>query len=1676
LPTSQVDWSTGAVRVLTEAVDWPESDRPRRAGVSAFGVSGTNAHVILEQPPATEQPPKEGSPTTVPVVVSAKSTQALRAQAARLATRIEADSELRVADLALSLATQRSHFKHRVAVVADTPEQLLAGLQAAAAGEPAGHVVTGTADPDGSVVFVFPGQGGQWVGMGRELLATSPVFAECLRSCQEALSPFVDWSLVEVLTDKDTERLLQRVDVVQPVLWAIMVSLAAVLRSYGVEPDAVVGHSQGEIAAAHVAGALSLDDAARVVALRSRAIATIAGSGGMASVRLPVDEVRRRIDANGEALSVAAINSAGSVTVAGEAGALDRLVAQLRAEDVSVRRVDVDYASHSPQVEQIEQELAELLAPVVPVTPKVPWYSTVDTGWVEGPTADAGYWYRNLRQTVQFSEAVTALLAQGHKHFVEISPHPVMSLPVRETIDREAVRATVTSPMRRDHGATEQVMTALAELAVGGVAPQWPAVLDGTGAVAVDLPTYAFQHKNYWLLPARSGDATAWGMDRVDHPLLAAGVELPGAGGMLFTGRLSVDSQPWLADHAVGEEVLLTGSTLVELLTQAGHRVGCGRLDELVIHVPLVIPPHQGVQIQLTAGPATADGTRQATLHARADGDQDWVQHATATLSGGQGAEFGALVNWPPRATEPLDTSDFYQDAAATGLVYGPAFRCLTSAWSRGDEVFVEVELPEAEQEAGGYGLHPALFDAVLQAIRLLPRTDSGTPRMPFSFAGVELHATGATKLRARVVATAADTVSVVATDTAGAPVVAVESLTLRATERRGTAVGQRLFEMTWVPVEYVDNGAAVRTSAHITTADDLRLLRTGGQQAPDLVVLPSWSAGEGFDGVHELTARILAVVQEWLNADEHWAGSRLAVVTRAAVDGAGAAVRDLPGAAAAGLIRSAQAEHPGRFVLVDLEQDAPLDLDSASLLALVESGETQLASRDGRWLAPRLARLSPATDPGPAVWRDGGTVLITGGTGGIGRVLARHLVAERGVRHLVLSSRSGMAAAGAGQLCADLTELGAEVEIVSCDVSDRAALAALLAGIDSEHPLTAVIHTAADLDDGVIDGLTPSRLDTVLVPKAGGAWHLHELTRDLELDAFVLFSSLAGSVGSAGVGNYAAANAFLDALAAHRRDLGLPAVALGWGAWSQDAGMTSSLTGTDMHRLARIGLLPFTMAEGMAMFDAAIAQGRAHVLPLRIDLSGGQDEVPAVLRVLRRRTARPLVAAVSETTSDLAGRLVTMPAAERREELLKLVSVQSAAVLGHDDIGAFEQTRAFRDLGFDSLTAVELRNRLATATGLRLPATLIFEHPNPSALADQLVAELIGETEQPVDRQPTHRRAAADEPLAIVGMACRFPGGVDSPEALWSVVERGVDVIGDYPTDRGWNLDGLFDADPDVVGKTYARAGGFLREAGLFDPSFFGISPREALVMDPQQRLLLETSWEALERAGIDPGSLRGQDVGVYFGLYTSYYAYQADQLEDQLGTAVTASVSAGRVSYVLGLEGPAVTVDTACSSSLVAIHLAGQALRAGECSLALAGAATVMATPDVLLYTSRQRGLSPDGRSRSFADDADGTGFSEGSGVVVLERLSDARRNGHRILGVVRGSAVSQDGASNGLTAPNGKAQQRVVRRALANAGVTADEVDAVEAHGTGTRLGDPIEAQALLATYGQDRDRPL
>ncbi|MFJ2420763.1 type I polyketide synthase, partial [Streptomyces brevispora] len=1234
--------------------------------------------------------------------------------------------------------------------------------------------------------------------------------------------------------------------------------------------------------------------------------------------------------------------------------------------------------------------------------------------------------------------------------------------------------------LRRNEGTLHRFHLSLAHLHTHGIPVDWTPAVPESGDASDDLPTYPFQHRSYWLEDAATdGDPESLGLHTTQHPLLTAATTLAQGDALLLTGRVSLRTHPWLADHAIEGTAVLPAAAALELALEAGRLLGDLPVAELTLDTPVVFPAAGGVDVQVTAGAPRGDGRRDLTLHTRAYDDMDddnalhrtWTSHVTGLLGTPEPAAESTpapLTSWPPAGATAVDVGEVYERLEALGYELGPALQGLAQLWRQGDELYAEVSAPEGvAADAGRYGLHPALLTAAVQA--LLSRGDELLE--PAVWQGVSLYAVGAGGLRVRV-SRRGDSFAVLLADPTGDPVASVDSVVLRplpagVLDRADRVRHDWLLGTDWTAVPTPGDSHPLPYTTWTSSAEPAAELRDafGDTVHVPYEPTPAEDAAPGLVLLHASSAsELLPALRTW-TADEANSATQLAILTHHAVTTGPDDARDLVSSPVWGLIRAAQSENPGRITLVDLDAE-PASL--SALPAALAAGEPQLALRNGDIRVPRLVESVPQETGELPELPEESTVVVSGG-GDLAAAAAVHAVTALGARRLLLLSP------GAG-LADRLTGLGAEVVVADGDAADRDFLAGALATLPSAHPVGAVFHAPAAPDRAVLLSTVPEEFGARLRTAGAAAWNLHELTLGLDLGAFVLLAPSASSaLGGTGSASTAAVGTYLDALAQHRVSLGLPGVSLSWGP-------RDSVPDSAFH-----GLVRFDEDQVSAGLELALrSAGRPALLAARLDRAAlgaqaGTGLLPPVLRSLVR-TVRTAAGADAAAAGTLVSALVGLAGPEQLRLLGELVGEQVAGVLRHSAWDTVDASRAFKDLGFDSLTAVELRNRLNTATGLRLPATLVFDHPSPAALAAHLRDQLLGDGVGTDSVVPAGRAQVPDgEPIAIVSMACRYPGGVRSPEDLWQVVASESDVISPFPTNRGWDLDRLFDPDPSHAGTSYAREGGFLHDADRFDPGFFGISPREATSMDPQQRLLLESAWEAFERAGIDPTSLRGSRTGVFAGVvYTDYGSrvkLPAD-MEGYLGIGSAGSIASGRIAYTLGLEGPAVTVDTACSSSLVALHLAVQSLRRGECDLALAGGATVLANPDIFIGFSRQRGLAPDARCKVFAAGADGTAFGEGVGLLLVERLSDARRNGHEVLAVVRGTATNQDGASNGLTAPNGPSQQRVIRQALADAGLTTSDVDAMEAHGTGTTLGDPIEAQALLATYGQDRpaEQPL
>lgn len=1571
-PSPHIPWDGMALRIPTEATPW--TGEPRIAGVSAFGFSGTNVHVVVQQPPtgtpASDAPPAGGAPTSdTPdggartsrphadstdaqtwhvLPLSAADPVALEALAGRMASALSDGVSL--VDACFTAAIGRAHLPYRIAPTAETSAEMQTALAAATPQQARARLRIG---------FLFTGQGSQFVGMGSTLYRTSDVYRRAFDRCCAVLDPLLPRPLREALED---EHLLHDTTFTQPALFATEWALSEVWRAWGITPHAVVGHSVGELVAATVAGVVPLDDALRLVAARGRLMGSLPRGGVMVSVRAP--EARVREVCHG-AVSIAAINGAQDIVVAGPGAEVQAALAGF-----DTRPLTVSHAFHSPLMDPILPDLRTECGRIAWRRPQIPLYPNVPDGRVE--TAD--YWVRQVREPVHFAASARAMIEAGVDVLLEIGPQPVL-------VALAQTEGVVSLPsMRRSQDPARTLLTSLGTLWTHGAPVDWSALPGRRTA----LPTYPFQRQRYWL-ERHAAVRTAAG-----HPLLGTRLDLP-QGQTHFAGQLSQNDQPWLRDHQVFDAAVVPGAAMLEMAMCAADAVfGAGRhrVGDVRFERALVVPESGALESRVSV---LSDTTFE--IHTRVPG-RDWVRHATGRLvRDGAALDAAAPVEALRQAcTEALEAPVFYQESARREVRLGPAFQVLSHVWYGQSQVLAEAGLPAAEGQ--DLPLHPALLDSGLQILcGTVARSRPGVTWLPTAVAGYERPASTRLTVHARL------------RDEKTGDVVYYDG--------EGHASG-RLEGLQVAPV----------TADALLGRSSSRLLVPVWQAAPEADVVDAdvfeW---QGWTSAEAACEALLACVQPRLGVD----GRPLLVVTRGAHATTDAEAVNPVASSLWGLARVLRNERPELGLhMLDLPPDGPTPEPACV------GAEPEVAWRDGRRLVLR-AELR-AAEPVPVQLR--GTWLVTGGRGALGRHLAAWLL-SKGAAHVVLLGRTEPA----GDWPEGVTHAVA-------DATDRTAMERVLDGLPH---LRGVIHAAGRLDDALVTEQSPARLHSVMAPKVEGARILDELTRDRPLDAFILFSSAAALFGNPGQANYAAANAFLDGLALARHAQRRPALSVAWGPWEGE-GMAASL------RRSRLPALP--PAQALRLLEAALGTGLPHLAAFA--MGGELPDVP-MLAALRPRRA---------TRSALATRLQGLPPEVRGRHVLELVRQEAMRALGLTEIPI---DRPLNELGMDSLMAVEVRNALSEAAGRTLPPTVLFDYPTVEAMARYLGEQMFAET--PVAAVDEGPRVAQAEPIAIVGMACRFPGGATTPEAFWDMLRRGEDAVTEVPADR-WDVDAFYDPDPDAPGKMTTRWGGFLSDVDRFDAAFFGITAREARSMDPQQRLLLETSWEALERAGVDPRRMSGSSTGVYVGMCFHDYEIRTmdpTRIDAYTGLGTTTSVAAGRVAYALGLQGPTLTLDTACSSSLVSVHLACQALRQGECAAALAGGVNLMLEPHVTIGFTRLRVMSPTGRCRSFDAAADGYVRAEGCGMVVLKRLSDAQAAGDPILGIIRGTAMNQNGLRQGLPAPAGVPQRDVIVRALTQAGLSPSDIDYVECQSTGSPMADAIEVQALTEALGR-REAPL
>lgn len=1436
-PSPHIDWSSGTVRLLNESRPWQRNGHPRRAGVSSFGLSGTNAHVILEEAPARENAAVDDRPEQryVPLLISARTRSALSAQAERLREHLDAHGQLALADVAFSLATTRTHFDQRAVVVVDTAapatidqreqsEHLRAcvadTLNAFAEGKPTDATAVGEADVSGKLVFAFPGQGSQWVGMAGALLETSEVFRTQIDACARALAPHLDWSIMSVLRCEDDAPSMKRTDVAQPVLFAMMVSLAAVWRSLGIEPDAVIGHSQGEIAAAYVAGALSLDDAAKVVAVRSQALATLAGHGAMAVVELSAEELQPRLQPYGEKLSIAAINSPRTTVISGDAEAVGELLKGLRADEIFARKMGI--ASHSAEVETIRRDIIDPLATIAPRASAIPIYSTVRGDVLGGAELTAQYWYDNIRNTVRFAAAAERLIADGHRFFVEVSSMPMLTVTLHAALDTAEATGAVVGTLRRNSGDIGRILLSLGELHTRGLAIDWIRVLPAGERVA--LPTYAFQRQRYWVKTAPSTATSGWLVS--DHPLLGAGSMDAENGTWLFNSTVSRRAPAWVRDHGVLDRTLLPGVAMFELARAAVAICQPTRdhaLVDALVRAPLLVPERDEVRMQVSVSPdiSSFDGAGLVVRIHSAPVTQDasaqtWTLHAEATFS--QIAEKPAapatLWKLPPEGAEPEPLDGFYPALAEHGVQYGPSFQTLQESYCEpveddGTARWVRVSLADAwREEARSYGLHPALVDGVLHALGLWQKDDQQGIFLPFSLDGLTLWQTGATELWARIQrhAESAEThrAEVDLYDESGLPVGRLAGLRLKrandANLRRATGADRHRYALAWRDCRPVQGLAPGRWGLVATGEQQARslryALRAAGLEVTDFERI-SVAASAGLDGVlvlwddhargddtsmservHAHIARALAELQAALADGASL--PQLTFITQGAIAVSNEDdIRSLAQAPLWGLARSVRQEYP-ELVLrsVDLGPDGVGASALARALTLVD--EPDVAIRGQRVLSPRLVRALPDDPVQDGAMRAGSTYVVIGGLGALGRKTAAWLI-EQGANNVVLTSRRGAEADGAEAVRAELEALGATVTIAACDVADYQSVAALFQAIPADAPVRGVVHCAGVLDDGVLSQQTPERFARVMAPKVAGAWNLHLCTRELELDHFVLFSSVASVLGGAGQTNYSAANMFLDSLAFYRRARGLPATSLSWGFFDVRSGMTAHLQDADVARLARIGMMPLSLDEGVNLLEGIVAERAIHAVPVALDLvrmgatlERSNAPVPPLFRDLLRTRQN---STRRDEAQRVRARLRSLSESERSAALGEMVREEVAAELGLTTASDVPVRRPLLELGLNSLMAVSIRQRLSLQMGIRVPATLLFDNPTVEKATRALIDQFDAESD---DHDPGSERNPSAAGASLP--AANLDSGAQLISVFWQIFAQGW-------IDQAWEL-----------------------------------------------------------------------------------------------------------------------------------------------------------------------------------------------------------------------------------------------------------------------------------------------
>ncbi|MCP4347108.1 MAG: SDR family NAD(P)-dependent oxidoreductase [Desulfobacterales bacterium] len=1615
-PNPEMPWDKMPLTVATKHTPWLPGETPRIAGVSSFGFSGTNAHIVIsdfdrptDRPTGFPKPRRSADDDIKPSILtlSAKTEESLKSLAGRYENYLSSNPDSDLEDICFTANVCRSHFTHRLSITAESQQQALEKISGFAGGEMLPGVLTGQASEQPKTAFLLTGQGAQYIGMGRELYETQPVFRQTLDLCDEILRPYLEKPLLEVLypgrgasglhshaergnevdprakSQEPTTNLLDETAYTQPALFAVEYALAELLKSWGIKPDIVMGHSVGEYTAACLAGVFSLEHGLKLIAGRGRLMQSLPRDGEMTAVFAGEARVADAVRDFSEQVSVAAVNGPELTVISGKTGAVREVAELLESQGIKNKKLNVSHAFHSPLMEPILDEFEKIAGDITFSAPKINLISNLTGKLATDEIATPGYWRRHILMPVRFADSIKNLFQQDYKIFVEIGPKPVLLGMARQCItgketDKETgffqkTRFLKFLPsLRQGKSDQSQLLQCLGELYVHGTKIDWPEFCSSENRRRLVLPTYPFKRQEYWFDADKNKKTSHTGKEQDMHQTRIFSLLNQGDTDKLVQ-ELETDGQ--FSEH----ETKLVHGIVRQFVEKHQKQLTASAVSDWFYQLKWQQSPKSEIDNQQS----TIDN-RQSTI----DNRQSTISNRQSTIDNQQ----STIDNRQSTIDNQQSTIDNRQstiDNPGSWLIFadknGLGQTLAEQLEEHGQKCFLAYAGDTYEKnETGTWNLNPASPDNFEHFLRDI-REINNTP------------------LKGIIHLWSLDTLN-------------SDELT-------------------------------------ISDLENAQLLGCGS---------------------------VLHLIQALIKHDS----PSLKIVTRGAVPIENTSL-SLPQASLWGLGKVIALEHPSLWEgMVDL---SPENDDTDMLLSEIinPTEEDHVAFRNKTRYTARLRKLKNDPTTSHFSLPTSHSYLITGGLGALGIRLAEWL-AEHGAEHLILTGRSGASTSRSREAVEQLEKAGAKVIVAKADVADEKDAAGLVEDIrNSFPPLRGIIHAAGILDDGVLSEQNWERFTQVMSPKIKGTWNLHTMTKDIPLDFFICFSSAASLLGSPGQGNYAAANAFMDAFAHYRRGLGLPCLSINWGPWD-DGGMATGMDSRHKARMIARGMTPIEPEKGLQALEQVLNTDliQAGILPadwtvLKKQFYGVADS-SLLSELLPESETRDKT---EQQSSALLEKLLKTPPAQRRNILIGYVREEAASVLGLDSSGLPDPKQGFFDMGMDSLMAVELKNRLEAGVKISLPATLLFESSTANDLADYLIREVPDlKTENKTGNQVSSFKFQVSTDIAVIGMGCRFPGA-DNPESFWTMLRNGKDAVSEIPSDR-WNIDEYYNPDPNAPGKMYTRYGAFLQNVDQFDPQFFGISPREAASLDPQQRMLLEVGWEALENAGQAPDKLSGTRTGIFVGIgqndYAKYHMMSGkpDDINFYTGTGSGFCFASGRLSFVLGLQGPNMAIDTACSSSLVSVHLASQSLRTGECDLALAGGVHLILSPEVTIFLSKAKALSPDGRCKTFDASADGFGRGEGCGIIVLKRLSDAISDHDNILAVIKGSAVNHDGPTSGFTVPNGLAQQAIISQALANADIQPSQVNYVEAHGTGTFLGDPIEIRSSASVLGQGRspEQPL